>query len=273
MWEQDLRTGIVQWSRHIDDILGLPPGATSRRASTPCSAAIVPEERNEVEEACTARSISRRRSLPRRVPLPPARRARGAGPQRVERRVATTRAARAAPRRRPRRHPPAPRPGARSPDGPSSLELLYAVAACANEAETSEHALHTSLERICTFGGWPVGSVVPGLGRRARAELDAHDAWSAHRRCGRFDGAARRPCGGRAALRPWGMGAPGHRHARRQARVVGGHPQPACPCPRRSRRSPRGSGRRSIVPVLVGARDDGGDRALLRGPARRPTRR
>src|SRR5262249_25046713 len=37
--------------------------------------------------------------------------------------------------------------------------LLYAVAACANEADTLEEALQSSLERICAFGGWPVGHV------------------------------------------------------------------------------------------------------------------
>ncbi len=44
------------------------------------------------------------------------------------------------------------------------LELLYAVTACANTAETVEQALSMSLERICVLGRWQAGAVYPTTG-------------------------------------------------------------------------------------------------------------
>jgi signal transduction histidine kinase len=155
-WEKDLRTGEVQWSSDIDDMLGLrgaqPPSLENLLAP------IAGDEREAVASALE-RSIENRfehyhveyRCL------------RGDGTEITVRNewgvecdamgqpllvrgvlqdVTYRKQTKAALHKQ-----------------TAILSLLYDVASCANEAATLEQALSTALDRICVFGGWPVGHV------------------------------------------------------------------------------------------------------------------
>jgi len=156
-WEGDPRTGAAQWSGDIDDILGFAQGGASPTL-TRLFNAFAPEERVEVEEALD-RSIRNRfehHHVEYRCRRPDGREVVVRNEWSVEcdeigkpillrgiiQDITHRRRAKAALRRK-----------------TDLLELLYAIAARANEAETLDQALQTSLERICVFGGWPVGHV------------------------------------------------------------------------------------------------------------------
>lgn len=167
-WESDLRTGSATWDKDVADILDLPIGGPAQGLAG-LLGAVVPEDRARVDEAL-ARSIDRKvddEQIEYR-----SRRADGAEVwvrnewslrcdeegrpallrgviQDITHRMRT----KAALRRR-----------------TDLLELLYAVTACANGAESVEEALSTSLARVCAFGRWPAGSVYR-VSARAPQEL------------------------------------------------------------------------------------------------------
>jgi PAS domain S-box-containing protein len=156
IWESNLQTGFVEWNREIDDILGLPregpKSGLDRMLVT-----VVPEEREEVAAALQS-SVNHKiehQQVEYRCLRPDGREVwvrnewslhcdeegRPAVLRGVIQDITYRRKTKAALRRR-----------------TELLELLYAVTARANTAATLEQALETSLEHICTFGGWQVGS-------------------------------------------------------------------------------------------------------------------
>ncbi len=165
LWEKDLHTGVLQWDGAIDEILGVPGLAGGRKPSLDSLLdAIVPEERAGVAEALQsshedrldrfqADSRCRRhdgRELVIRNEWNVERDADGrpAVLRGVVQDVTHRRRDKAALRRK-----------------TALIELLYEVAACANDVETLDEALRTSLEHIRAFGGWSFGSaylVSPG---------------------------------------------------------------------------------------------------------------
>jgi PAS domain S-box-containing protein len=156
-WEADPSTGSLEWSGDVEDILGLPRGRTQPSIAKMLDL-VVPEER-EAMKAALQSSIDNRfqhHHIEVRCQRPDGRELVVRNEWRMEadeagkpvlrgviEDVTHRRRAKAALRRR-----------------TALLELLYAVAACANEAESPEQALQVSLERICAFGGWPVGYVL-----------------------------------------------------------------------------------------------------------------
>jgi signal transduction histidine kinase len=157
-WERDLQTGAVQWTGDVDDILGLPRGTTPPTLDTMLGL-IVPEQRNEVSEAFKRSILSHREHyhVEYRCHRPDGREVLVRNEWSVESdkegRPAVLRGIILDVTYRTRTKAKLRRQA-------ELLELLYAVAACANEGQTPEHALHTALTRICTFGGWPVGHVL-----------------------------------------------------------------------------------------------------------------
>ncbi len=57
-----------------------------------------------------------------------------------------------------------------------SLDLLRSIAAASNRATSLEEALHTAVDEVCSFMGWPVGHVYM-LDERDGAELVPTDIW------------------------------------------------------------------------------------------------
>ena len=175
-WEQDLQTGAVQWTGDVDDILGLPRGS-ARPSLHGMLDLIVPEQRHEVSEALERSILSHREhyhveyqchrpdgrlvSVRNEWSVESDKQGRPAVLRGIILDVTHRTRAKALLRRQ-----------------EELWELLYAVAACANEGKTPEQALHTSLERICSFGGWPVGHVLLVSDGEAR-ELVPTGVWYA----------------------------------------------------------------------------------------------
>jgi PAS domain S-box-containing protein len=175
-WEKDLQTGDVQWSSDVDAMLGLP---RSGRAPTleDLLAPIVEDEREMVRSAI-ARSIKNRFEhyhVEYRCRRPDGAEIQVRNEWGVEcnldgvpvvlrgviQDVTHRKRTKAALQRQ-----------------TAILVLLYAIARIANEARTPEQALAASLERVCAFGGWPVGHVYLVTDRDTR-ELVPSDVWYA----------------------------------------------------------------------------------------------
>jgi signal transduction histidine kinase len=157
-WERDLHTNAVQWTGDVDDILGLPRGL-NRPSLAAMLDVIVPEQRSAVTEAFARSILSHREHyhVEYQCNRPDGRlvsvrnewsvESDNEGRPAVLRGIILDVTHRQNEKARLRRQA-------------ELLELLYAVAACANEGQTLEHALHTALRRLCEFGGWPVGHVL-----------------------------------------------------------------------------------------------------------------
>ena len=155
MWEKNLRTGSVQWSRDTDDLLGLPPGA-ARRSLDVLLGAIAPEEQDEVRAALQGsvhtldhhqveyrwrRPDGRELLVRNEWSVQPDEEGKPAVMRGVLLDVThRTKARRALSRQT------------------ELLEMLYSVAALANEAATLDRALLGVLARVCAFGGWPAAT-------------------------------------------------------------------------------------------------------------------
>ena len=156
-WEKNLRTGLVQWSSDVDDILGLRPGLGAPSLEQ-LFHSIRGDEREGVAEALR-RSIEQREQH-HQVEY---RYLRGDGAEIVVRNewelecddrgepvqlrgviqdVTHRKQTKVVLERQ-----------------TALLQLLYEIATCANEAETLDQALRTALGHICTFAGWPFGHV------------------------------------------------------------------------------------------------------------------
>ncbi|MFT3765005.1 MAG: ATP-binding protein [Minicystis sp.] len=156
-WETDLRTGAVQWSTDVDDILGRRPWSAAPTVEG-LLAPIAPEDRERVEGELRRSIIHRFEHFRAEY-----RCLRGDGSEVVVRNewgvecdaagvpvmvrgviqdVTYRRQTKAVLHRQ-----------------TALMGLLYDVAKCANEARTLEQALAAAVERICSFGGWPVGHV------------------------------------------------------------------------------------------------------------------
>ncbi|APR86912.1 Two-component hybrid sensor and regulator [Minicystis rosea] len=156
-WETDLRSGVVQWTSDVDDIFGRRPWAAAPTIEGLLEP-IAPDDRERVE-------TDLRRSIVHRFEHFRAeyRCLRGDGSEIVVRNewsvecdpanmpvmvrgviqdVTYRRQTKAVLHRQ-----------------TALMGLLYDVAKCANEARTLDQALATTVERICQFGGWPVGHV------------------------------------------------------------------------------------------------------------------
>ena len=156
LWEQDFPSGVLQWDVAIDDILGVSSGGAP--SLDRLLDAIVPEERAAVSEALQSSLEDRleRYQIECHCRRPDGRELvirhewnverDGANQPSVLRGVVQDvthrRRDKAALRRK-----------------TALIELLYEVAACANEVETLDEALRTSLEHIRIFGDWSFGSV------------------------------------------------------------------------------------------------------------------
>jgi PAS domain S-box-containing protein len=154
-WEKNLRTGLVQWSSDVDDILGLRPGVPSlERLFHP----IRGDEREGVAEALRNSIAQRQQHFQVEY-----RCLRADGAEVVVRNEWEVKCDdRGEPiqvsgviqdvthRKRTR---------VVLEQQTALLQLLYEIAKCANEAETLDQALRTALGHICTFGGWPFGHV------------------------------------------------------------------------------------------------------------------
>jgi signal transduction histidine kinase len=157
MWDMDLRSGTMNWSTDVDDILGRRPMAVAPSLEG-LLAPIAPEDRERVE-GDLRRSILHRFDHFRveyRCLRPDGgeltiRNEWGVECNSAEEPVmmrgviqdVTYRTQTKAVLQR----------------QTEVLRLLYDVAKCSNEARTLEQALSAAVERICVFGGWPVGHV------------------------------------------------------------------------------------------------------------------
>lgn len=154
-WERDVETGVMRWNGAIVDILGIPGAEPSLAAMLD---RVVPEDRERVEAALegTFAQRSTHDRIDYRCRLPDGRE--------VEIRNEWSLEADAS--GRPVIHgvlldvTHRLRTKAELRRQAELLELLYDVAACANEAETVLQVLDVSLERICSFGGFSVGHVL-----------------------------------------------------------------------------------------------------------------